>query len=123
MKPRSRPRPGPVPELPMDVAEAAGGFGLLSGALSVLLPYFLGLVVALSILGAGVGIVRLFGSSDPGATGPRVAVAALAPLAIGWALFLAAPGPLARARGLALGLASVPLWLTVRRRRPFGGNG
>ncbi len=84
-----RPAP-PAPELPLDVAEAAGSFGLFSGLLSAFLPYFLGLVVALSILGAGVGIVRISTLDPSGSSNSRTAVAAFAPVAVGWAIFLAA---------------------------------
>jgi hypothetical protein len=107
----------------MDLAEASGAFGLLSGLLSALLPYFLGLTLALSIVGAGVGLLRLFGPGAEAASGPRHALALLAPVAVGWTVFVADPAPVARWRGLLLGLSSIPLWWTVRRRRPFGGLG
>jgi|GEM_PF-4394077 len=107
----------------MDGAEAAGTFGLLAGALSVLLPYFLGLAVALSILGAGIGLVRIATEAAGGPRGGWRAVEAWAPLAVGWTFFLTAAGPVAAFRGLALGASAIPLWLQVRRSPPFGGIG
>jgi hypothetical protein len=113
----------PTPELPMDVADACGSFGLLSGFLSVFLSYFVGLAVTLSILTVGIGVLRLFGPGAESGPGRRTALVSLAPMAIGWTMFVAAPGPFARFRGLALGVSSVPLWWAIRRPRPFGGTG
>lgn len=121
MKQPARPSGGPAPELPMDIADAAGGFGVLAGLLSAALPYFLGLTVALSIVGAGVGLVRLSGPAAHGPTGPWTAVGAWGPLGIGWIFFLSVEGPAVVARGVVLGASAVPLWLLSRRTRPFGG--
>ena len=107
----------------MDVGEASGSFGLLAGVLSVLLPYFLGLVVALGILGAGVGILRMPLVAATHGTGRWIFLVAWGPLALGWTIFLSAPGPVASFRGLVLGASAVPLWVTVRRPPAFGGLG
>jgi hypothetical protein len=123
MKRTARAARPPTPELPMDVADACGSFGLLSGVLSVFLAYFVGLAVTLSILAVGIGVLRLFGAGAAGGPGRGTAVVTLAPMAIGWTMFAVAPGPFARFRGLALGISLVPLWWAVRRPRAFGGMG
>ena len=104
----------------MDTVDAAAGFGLLAGLLSVGAAYFSGLVVALAAITAGVAAVRYVDRGrvphGRGRWGLGFGVASA-----GWAGFLLpgfVPTPL---RGAILGGSLVPLWLLARRPRPFGG--
>lgn len=113
----------PPPELSMDTVDAAGFFGLLAGALSIVLPYFDGLTLAMSALGAGAAVVRSGREPRPqGRQGSRVLWSGVAMTAAGMAVFLAAPPVLDQVRGLVLGTAAVPLWLAARQPLPFGGG-
>lgn len=113
---------GPPPDLAMDPVDAAGLFGLLAGGLSIVLPYFDGLTLALSALGAGAAVVRA--APEP-RTSPRRRSRSLWTgvvfSAAGMGVFLLGPPILDRVRGLVLGVAAVPLWIVARRRVPFGG--
>lgn len=103
-----------APELPLDVSDAAGLFGLLAGVLSVVVPYFVGLVVVLAAIGASVGLGRLPGATQRGL--------ALGPLAAGAGAFLFVPAPGAAYRGLVLAASALPIWWLSRRPPAFGGG-
>ena len=118
---RRRPRP----ELPLDTADATGVFGLLSGVLSIGVPYFLGLTAALSALGLAVALPRLLAtgvsSRWPCRSGPFPYVAAAIALS-GWAAFAVGAGLFPSLRGAVLAASSVPLWWGTRRPIAFGGG-
>jgi hypothetical protein len=110
----------PTPELPMDGLDAAGGFGALAGLLSVVLPYFGGLVLALAALSLGLAVPRVPPPGIRSILRPRWTLA-FGSAGVGWMLF-AVPWPsLTGLRGLVLGLSTVPLWWTARRPLAFGG--
>jgi len=115
-------RRGPLP-IAMDPLDASGGFGALSGALSVGLPYFSGLTMALAALVVGIALLRGAQRGRAGgvrpATIPPFLVALVVALA-GWVAFFAAPPWLASIRGLALGVSVLPLWWLERRPPAFG---
>ena len=115
-------RTAPVP-LAMDPLDASGAFGALSGVLSVVLPYFDGLTMALAALVVGIALLRWtrgrFGGG-PGSSDADRFLLALVSAIVGWAVFLEAPSTLASIRGLVLGGAILPLWWLERRRLPFG---
>ena len=116
---RPAPRP-PAPELPMDALDAAGSFGALAGVLSVVLPYFVGLVLALAALSIGVAVPRVATTGRPARPASRWALA-FGIAGAGWLMF-AVPLPLlGNLRGLLLGGSIVPLWWVARRPRAFGG--
>ena len=118
---RRRPAPGlPAPELPMDALDAAGGFGALAGVLSVVLPYFVGLVLALAALSVGVAVPRVSTTGSRGKPASRWALA-FGLTGAGWLLFVAPVPLLANIRGLLLGSSILPLWWVARRPRAFGG--
>ena len=105
--------------------DAAGGFGLFAGLLSVLLPFFLGLAVVLAALAFGTGAVRLAGPPTrraPSTVDRRNGLLALLVAGTGWIGFLIFSTDLERLRGLFLGLTLVPLWWTARRPSAFGGG-
>ncbi len=123
MRPPTRRRRAPMP-LEMDPVEAAGAFALLGGALALLLPYFLGLTLALAGLLLALAALREGRRGPPpapargsGARRPLPFALALA----GWAALPLLPEALAPWRGLTVALAAFPLWWRFRHRVPFGG--
>lgn len=113
----------PLPGLDVDPLDAAVAFAVLGGVLALLLPYFVGLTVALSGLVLAIALVR----RDARAPRPRRGgfdyglPLSLASVVVGWGFLLAAPPALAPVRGLLLALATLPLWRVARRPGPFGG--
>ena len=113
----TRPPRRAAPGLDVDAVDAAGLFGLLSGVLATVLPYFLGLTFALSALLLALAMVRRAGQARaPGALAP----APLACAVVGWGVALAVP--LGAWRGLLLATCSLPLWWRLRRAPAFGGG-
>jgi hypothetical protein len=118
-------RPVPYPELPIDVVDATGLLGALSGVLSVLLPFFLGLTVALGAMLLSAGLLRRIGGS--GAERPDEATRrrywiGFGVALLGWTFVLAHPALADRFLGATLGSAGLPLWSIARRPLPFGGR-
>jgi hypothetical protein len=113
------------PELPIDVVDATGLLGALAGVLSMALPFFLGLTIALSALLVSAGLLRRAG--DPArarSAGPirRRYWWGFGASAMAWTFLLAHPtadGPFV---GAVLGIAGLPLWSVARRPLPFGGG-
>ena len=100
---------------------SAGLFGALAGALSVVDPYFDGLTVALAALLLLGWLLRRPSRKPIAGEGIPGWLAGTA-LAIGWFVYLASPPELAVFRGLALGLAGLPLVVGLRGpwERPKG---
>jgi hypothetical protein len=95
-------------------------FGSLAGALSLVLPYFLGLAIALGALGFAIGLVRL--AKGEGARLPTAARGAvLAVAGAGWCLSFFGSLLDLPVRGLWAPTALGPLWWVARRPLPFGG--
>ncbi|HEY6238843.1 MAG TPA: hypothetical protein VIZ68_06635 [Thermoplasmata archaeon] len=113
----------PAASLSMDSLDAAGGFGALAGALSVVLPFFDGLTMTLAALVVGTSLLRWARARSAGRTDQLDAAQFLLGLGsalAGWGVFLAAPPVFGAVRGLVLGLTVLPLWWLERRRPAFG---
>ena len=95
-------------------------FGALAGGISVVLPYFDGLVAALGALLVAAHV--LHARARPGSVDilPVRAYASWLALAAGWVVFLLAPHALDAVRGLALGLSGLPVGLWTRSERDPG---
>lgn len=109
----------PAPELGGDAVDAAAGGALVGGVLAVVVPYFLGLTVALVGLLVAIAAVRR-AALPRGA--PGAALLATGLLAVGGAvgLVLSVPG-LSAFRGPLLAAAALPIWRSARRAPAFGG--
>lgn len=100
----------------IDALDAAGAFGLLSGGLSLAVPYFLGPAMALAGLLLVLAVVR----RPDGPNGPRRPLALPIACALaGWGVALLAP--LGAWRGLVLAAGCAPLWWSARGGHAFGG--
>jgi hypothetical protein len=122
MTPPVRP---PYPELPLDVVDATGLVGALAGALSLALPYFLGLTIALGALLLASSVVRRAGDAAACRIGPttrRRYWLGFGTFAIAWAILLAHPAFVRGFTGVTLGAGGLPLWWVARRPLPFGGR-
>ncbi len=97
-----------------DPVRVSAIFGAIAGALSLAVPFFDGLTVALSALLVAIRLGRSVGEGARSKV-PVVRIAsALAAMAVGWGFFLGAPAPLAGVRGAGLGLAGVLFWWGAR---------
>lgn len=112
-----------------DPLAAAGLAALLAGAVGLVEPFFLGLALAASSLAGVAGLPRSVTALRPGGPERRRGSAAAGNLALlgAWAIYLAAPGALDRLAGLALGVAALGLWLSLREvpeiaSSPAGGR-
>ncbi len=102
-----------------DTFSVAVGLAIISGALAVLAPYLDALTGALVALG-GAGWVAGH-SLEPGGLPGRMTSArtvGLVSVGLGVGAFFLLSGPLGPARGLALALSFVPLWLIDRKGSP-----
>jgi hypothetical protein len=106
-----------------DAFGLAVGSAVISGALALLEPFLVALTGALAALAlAGWMSWRRRRSARWTELGHPRPAAALGVLLVGVLAFAVLPEPWAEFRGLALGLALVPLWLHERHRSgPAGG--
>jgi len=120
----TRPPTVRYPELPIDVVDATGLLGALVGLLSTVLPFFLGLVLALEAILLVAGLLRTTadGAAQRSTRRSRHRYwLGFATAGIAWILVLAHPGAADRFAGAALGAGGLPLWSIARRPLPFGG--
>ena len=113
------------PELPIDLVDATGLLGALAGVLSVALPFFLGLAVALSAILLSAGLLRCAGEGArrrADGTMRRRYWFGFGAAAIAWAVVFAHPSVVDRFVGAGLGVSGLPLWSIARRSLPFGGG-
>jgi len=109
-------RPRRLPVLEFEVVGIAVGTAVVSGALSLLVPYLASLTGALAAL-AVAGWAARRAARAPSGPPPFLAAGewlALGSVALGGVLFLRGPSPLPVFRGLLLGLALIPLWCVAR---------
>ncbi len=97
-----------------EVVGVAAGAGIVSGALALADPALASLTAVLAAL-AFAGWAAARSRSPRRASFDRRTAAALAALALGALVFVAAPSPIGTARALLLGLTLVPLWWTAPR--------
>lgn len=111
-------RPVAIP-VDMEPLPTSAGFAVLSGLLSVVDPYFIGLTIVLAAFTASLwatGLLPRPGRPRGTRAGPEVLVG-IGILIASWGPVLADPRFVAGFAGLCLGSASGLLWLTHRRRR------
>jgi hypothetical protein len=102
-----------------DAFGVAVGCALVSGGLSVALPFLLALTGTLAALAFASWVVLLQQRAAPyRSLRGRSPLLALGLLGVGAGAYLADPPLVGPERGLLLGLALVPLWLR-ERNRPF----
>ena len=114
----------PTPEF--DAFRVAVGFGVLSGAAALVLPFLDSLTLALAAIALAAWVWRrsprpLGGRHRPGLS----AAVGWACAATGFGVFWGLPAPLSSIRGLLLGLSLVPLWWLDRggpSNPPAGGT-
>ncbi len=111
----------PAPEF--DPFHGAVGFGVLSGAAAVVLPFLDSLTLAL----AAIALAAWVGRRPPRAPGARRrpgfrATCGGVCAGVGFVAFWGLSGPWSSVRGLALGLSLVPLWW-LHRRSSTAGHG
>ena len=115
----------PYPELPLDLVDATGLLGALAGVLSLTLPYFLGLTIALGALLLAASAVRRAGDAAAGRTGPTVRRRywlGFGTSVFAWGILLAHPSFADGFTGVTLGAGGLPLWWVARRPLPYGGS-
>jgi hypothetical protein len=103
----------------VDPLRAAGGFGAVAGAASLVAPYFLGLAEALAAIAAVAWAVRL--PRDPRRVPRRTWAVAGAVVAAGGFAVLAVP-PWSALRGAFLGVAAAALAATAPAAPEFGAG-
>ena len=102
-----------------DTFSVAVGLAVIAGGLALLAPYLDSLTAALAALaGAGCAAGRTLDRGNWTESVLSVRGAGLLCATVGTGAFFLLPGPWAAARGLALALSLVPLWLGERRRAP-----
>lgn len=109
-------RSGPT-ELDFEAFGLAVGSAVISGALSLALPFLAALTGSLAALAVAGWIARQRHRGVPRSELRRArVVGAGALLVLAIVLYVAPPVSLEPGRGLALGLGLVPLWIVERRR-------
>lgn len=98
-----------------DAFNVGVGLGVIAGGLSMVAPYLDALTAALAALAcAGWAAARSRRVTGRAARVVSMQGAGVLSLSLGTGAFFLLPGPMAVARGLALGLSLVPLWFVER---------